>query len=233
MWERVIGAVLPTMARLLPPGSRVLEVGYGDGMLTCHLVHRLGWILTGLETRREAVEEARALVQRIGLGDRVELRLVQPHETRQHSGQYDGVFIKTVLYSSRDVAEYAQWLDWIAAVLKPGGVLVNLETGRSNRFTRSYRRVRRRAYADLCLYTAEIEELYAPRLEVVERRYFGGWSQFLAPLPFAYGLAWRLEELLRRRTPDNCFAVAIVAKKPTESAEACRSVDHGCPQASE
>lgn len=217
MWERVVGSVMPMMASLLPPGSRVLEVGYGDGKLTCFLARCLGWYITGLEIRREAFEEARASVERLGLADRVDLRLLEPYQTREHSGHYDGVFIKTVLYSSRDRTEYLEWLEWIAGVLKPRGVFVNFETGRANSLTQFYRRLRGREYVNSCLYTADIERLYDERFEVVYRRYYGGYSQFAAPVPYLYEAAAWLERTLKPRSADNCFAVAMICRKREDS----------------
>jgi predicted O-methyltransferase YrrM len=67
MWERVVRDVLPTIKALLPPGSRVLEVGYGNGLLTCYLCRELGWQLVGLEVDPEAHRLAEEHVGHYGL----------------------------------------------------------------------------------------------------------------------------------------------------------------------
>jgi hypothetical protein len=99
-------------------------------------------------------------------------------------------------------------------VLKPGGAFVNFKSGRANALTQWYRRLRRRSYTDLCLYTGQVEALYDARFEIIERRYYGGWSQFLAPLPALHVIASRLEETLRSRHADNSFIVSIIARRP-------------------
>lgn len=213
MWERVILESLPAIRSSVPPGSRVLEVGYGDGLLSCWLASELRWSTVGLDMRPEALEMARTAARRSGQEERLDFRLCRPEETRLHEGSYDAAFVKTVFYSSASLAEYAEWLDWILRVLRPGGVLVNYESGRANGLVQAYRRIRGRVYTDLCLYTREVEQLYDARFEVLFRKHYGGLSQFLAPLPGVYQAAARLEEALAGRTADNCFVVSFVGRK--------------------
>jgi protein-L-isoaspartate O-methyltransferase len=214
MWQRVLVEALPKMRELLPPESRILEVGYGDGLLTCYLCQELGWRVVGLEIDRKAQQLAEQHARQYGLSDRIEFRCGHPEEIIQHRGEYDGVFIKTVLYNSPDLAEYGRWLDWILTVIKPGGAFINFKTGRANGLTQWYRRLRRRSYTDLCLYTGQVEALYDARFEIIERRYYGGCSQFLAPVPALYRIASRLEENLRPRNADNSFIISIIARRP-------------------
>lgn len=47
-----------------------------------------------------------------------------------------------------------------------------------------------------------------------ERWYYGGWSQFLAPVRPLYLLASKLEEAIGVRHADNCFMVGMIARKP-------------------
>jgi predicted O-methyltransferase YrrM len=214
VWERVIRSVLPSLRRNLPPASSILEVGYGNGLLSCFMCRELGWNVLGLDVRSEAKAQAEANAERFALKDKAKFLLVDPSETRCRTGSYDGVFIMTVLYSSRDLAEYSAWLDWIGSVLKPGGILINFESGRANGLMQAYRRLRRREYKDLCLYTSEVETLYDERFEILERRHFAGWSQFLAPIPRLHGLAAKIEETLAPRHADNCFVASIIARRP-------------------
>jgi len=229
LWERVVRSALPAMRRNLPEGSSVLEIGYGDGLLSCFLGRELGWNILGLDVRPEARTQAAANAERFGLGGRTKFLAVDPAETRHHTGSYDGVFIKTVLYSSRDLDEYSAWLDWIGSVLKPGGILVDFESGRANALMQAYRRLRRREYTDLCLYTGEVEPLYDERFEILERRYYAGWSQFFAPVPGLRGFAVKVEETLARRNADNCFIVSIIARRPAAGAGTSRSRNGGNP----
>jgi protein-L-isoaspartate O-methyltransferase len=217
MWEKVVRDALPAVRGLLPPGSSVLEVGYGDGLLSCFMCHELGWKIVGLDVRPEAKQDAEANAKRFGLGDAAVFHLLDPIKTREHAGLYDGVFVKTVLYSSRDLGEYSAWLDWIGSVLKPSGILVNFESGRANRLMQVYRRLRRREYTNLSLYTGEVERLYDERFETIDRRYYAGWSQFFSPLPGLYQLAAGIEESLSPRTAGNCFVVSFIGRKPVSS----------------
>jgi predicted O-methyltransferase YrrM len=216
MWEQVVRDALPTMQRLLPPGSHVLEVGYGDGLLSCYFCKELGWRVFGLEVDREAQRLAQENARQHGLSHCVEFRCCSAEETFQLQGRYDGIFIKTVLYLSQDLEEYGRWLDWILSVLRPGGIFINFATGRANALTQYYRRLRGRSYTDLCLYTSKIEALYDARLDIIERRYYGGLSQFLTPLPWLYALASRIEEALSSRNADNSFIISIIARRRVE-----------------
>lgn len=210
MWERVFQDALPAIRKALPPGSSVLELGYGDGLLSCFLCRELGWTWTGLDIRPEARQQTESLICLHNLADRMTPLLCEPHETRQHTGQYDGVFIKTVIYTSTTLEEYRRWLDWIVSVLKPGGHMVNFETGRANGLVQLYRGMRGRPYTDLRLYTSQEERAYDERFEILFRRYYGGFSQFLAPLPPLYRLASKAEEAVSLRRADNCFVVSMI-----------------------
>jgi ubiquinone/menaquinone biosynthesis C-methylase UbiE len=214
MWERAIRDALPSMRVHAASGIRVLEIGYGDGLLSCYLCRELGWQMVGLDIDRNAQTGAVEHARQFGLSDSIEFICCSAEGTRKHDGQYNAVFIKTVLYNSPDIVEYEQWLDWILSVLKPGGVLINFETGRANGFTQWYRRMRGRTYIDLSLYTGEVERLYDSRFEILYRRYYGGWSQFFAPIGPLYKLAYRIEEAIKPRNADNCFVVAMIGKKP-------------------
>ena len=99
MWERAVRESLPAIRAAVPTGSRVLEVGYGDGLLSCFMAAELGWQVTGLDVRPEAGEAARAAARTCGLEERLDFRVVRPEETRQHAGRYRAVFVKTVFYS--------------------------------------------------------------------------------------------------------------------------------------
>ncbi|MBF0119171.1 MAG: class I SAM-dependent methyltransferase [Desulfobacterales bacterium] len=214
MWQRIFLTALPKIKELVPPGSHVLEVGYGDGLLTCWLCKNLGWNMLGLDMSQECFLSAKENSCRLGIENSADFICCNPEETWKHIGQYDAVFIKTVLYNAKNIEEYNKWLKWIISVLKPGGVLINFETGRANSFMQAYRKIRKRIYTDLCLYNKVVERLYDTCFYIVDRRYYGGWSQFLSRIPFFYYLAYSLEENMRVRHADNCFAVSIIAQKP-------------------
>lgn len=213
MWERAVLEALPKFGQFIPPGSRVLEIGYGDGLLTGFLCQKLGWQVRGLDCSESAHRLAIRNAKQYSFSEKVEFICCEPQETWQNQGRYDAVFIKTVIYNSPDLNEYGRWLDWIHSVLKPGGIFINFETGKARRGVQLYRRLRRREYKDLSLYTSKEEALYDERFEIIDRRYYGGWSQFFAPVPVLYKAAYRIEEAIRPRNADNCFVVSVIARK--------------------
>jgi cyclopropane fatty-acyl-phospholipid synthase-like methyltransferase len=148
LWEKVVRESLPHLRAAVPPQSRVLEIGYGDGLLSCFLASELGWQITGLDIRPQSRDAARAAASAFGMGECLDFRLCTPAETRHHPGPWDAVFAKTVLYTSRSLDEYDEWLAWVRSVLRPGGVFVNYETGRANGVMQLYRKLRRREYTD-------------------------------------------------------------------------------------
>lgn len=214
MWERAVLDMLSEIRRSVPPDSKVIEVGYGDGLLTCYFCSELGWEVTGFDILTTTRDIAQGNACRLGLENKAVFNCCTPEKTWQQTGEYDAVFIKTVLYNAPSFHEYGKWLDWVLSVLRPGGVLVNFETGRANRLVQAYRRMRGREYTDFLLYTGEVEQLYDERFVILERRYYGGWSQFLAPLAPFYRVAYRTEETFRKRDADNCFIVGMIARKP-------------------
>jgi len=213
MWERVVRAALPAIRDLAPAGSRVLEVGYGDGLLTCFFCRELGWRVVGLEVDSKAQQRAVRHARQYGLSEKVDFLYCDSDEIFQHLDRYDAVFIKTVLYLSQNLGQYGQWLDWIYSRLRPGGIFINFATGRANALTQGYRRLRGRSYTDLCLYTRQVEALYDTRFEIIDRRYYGGWSQFLAPVAPLYFIASRIEEILRPRHADNAFIISVISRR--------------------
>lgn len=213
MWKQIMTDALPEIKRLVPEGSHVLEVGYGDGLLSCYLAKELGWSIVGIDISPEAYKKAVENAARLNLEDRVKFLCCKPEETQKHQGEYDAVFIKTVLYHSKILEEYAQWLDWIHSLLKPKGVLINFETGKGNKIVQLYRKLRNREYSDWLLYTKSIEKLYDNKFDILYRKYYGGISQFFAPISFLYKIINKIEFFVVNRNAENCFAVAIIGQK--------------------
>jgi len=216
MWEEIICDALPTIRSLLPEGAKVLEVGYGDGVLSCFLARELGWEINGIDPDKNAYQRASELASLLGISDKVKFLCMRSQDfldKENINNKFDGVFIKTVLYNSKNLYEYEEWLHKIYNALKPHGTLVNFETGRSNRIVQTYRLFRGREYASWCLYNSAIERLYDKMFYIVYRRYYGGISQFFSGLPFVYKLLRRVESRVRSRNADNCFAVTIIGRK--------------------
>jgi hypothetical protein len=58
MWERVVREALSKIRQFVPFGSQVLEIGYGDGLLTGFLCQELGWEIVGLDSSQNAHRSA-------------------------------------------------------------------------------------------------------------------------------------------------------------------------------
>jgi lipopolysaccharide/colanic/teichoic acid biosynthesis glycosyltransferase/ubiquinone/menaquinone biosynthesis C-methylase UbiE len=180
LWRTALSGVLDVAGPMLPPGSHIIEIGYGSGRLACSLARHLGWRIAGFDISAGAGESARLNAERFGVSDLVEFHVQDPFVRPPDIGRYDGAFIKTVLYNARDSSEYAYWLDWIADSLKPGGIFVILESGRAGALMRLYRWFRKRGYRNAMLYSSSAEVLYGKRFEFLYSAYYGGWSQLVS-----------------------------------------------------
>ena len=216
MWKRVIKNTLEYSASMIPRGGKVVDVGYGDGLLTCYLAKTFGWRITGLDILPEAHRQASRYAREFGVDHLIDFRLVEPDDTWRHKSTYDAVFIKTVLYNAASLNQYAQWLDWVDSVLGPNGIFINFENGKANFLTYMYRKLRRRYYTDLCMYDENVQKLYEERFDVIYRSHHGSISQFLAPLKPAYDFVAAIEDRFFRRTAGNSYITSLVAKKRTK-----------------
>src|SRR5713226_9623641 len=60
-----LGPFFSSVQRHVPPGSRLLEVGYGPGVLGIYL-SRCGYTVLGIDTDPEVIELARRVNERLG-----------------------------------------------------------------------------------------------------------------------------------------------------------------------
>ena len=86
MWKFVLKDTWDVIRKTVPAGSQVLEVGYGDGLLSCYLCHHLGWNLVGLESNSRAYHTAQQNAERFGLSPRAKFKFCALEETTQHRG---------------------------------------------------------------------------------------------------------------------------------------------------
>ncbi len=113
---------LDLIARHVPVGSRVLDLGGGPGRYALHLAQR-GDVVTLADLSPVLVEEARQRLAGAGLSatalvaDAADLSGVP-------GAPFDAVLALGPLYHAADAEELARFIEQIAGVLRPGGVLL-------------------------------------------------------------------------------------------------------------
>jgi protein-L-isoaspartate(D-aspartate) O-methyltransferase len=86
--------VVARMTELLrpKPGDRVLEIGTGSGYQAAVLA-KLGADVVSYERQPELAESARANLDRVGLGDKVDVRLGDGSTGDPNGAKYDGIIV--------------------------------------------------------------------------------------------------------------------------------------------
>ena len=98
--------------------TRLLEVGCGVGLTTCHLAARYGCQIVAVDLSAEMVSWASRRAQRKGLQERIEFRIADAQDLPFAEGMFDVVMCESVTAFPADqqkaVSEYAR-------VTRPGG----------------------------------------------------------------------------------------------------------------
>ncbi len=129
-WSRLEGdegwlehaRTLTLIDRHIPAGSRVLDLGGGPGRYALHLAGR-GDVVTLVDLSPELVAQAAARLGAAGLsattlvGDAADLSAVP-------GAPFDAVLALGPLYHAADADELRRFIEQLAAVLRPGGVLL-------------------------------------------------------------------------------------------------------------
>ena len=100
-------------------GKRVLDIGCGAGGATVDLArrHQAGQVV-GIDPQPEACDAARALAERAGVADRIEIRRIVPGPLDFPDGSFDVVFSKDSIIHISDKEALARD---VYRILKPGG----------------------------------------------------------------------------------------------------------------
>jgi demethylmenaquinone methyltransferase/2-methoxy-6-polyprenyl-1,4-benzoquinol methylase len=111
------------MVSRVPPGGVVLDVAAGTALVSRRLA-RQGSRVVGLDQSASMVASGAANVRREGLADRVAFVLGDGQQLPFPGGTFDAL---TFTYLLRYVDDPAATLAGLARVVKPGGVVANLE----------------------------------------------------------------------------------------------------------
>jgi len=112
---------------LIPAGCRVLDVGCGAG-LASEALARLGHDVLGIDAAGEAIDAARAHAEGAGLA--LAYRAAMAEEIIAEGQRFPAVIALEVI---EHVADCATFMDQLAALLEPGGVLVMSTLNRTRR----------------------------------------------------------------------------------------------------
>jgi len=209
IWGPAIHDALTRARPHLPPGSRVLELGYNSGKMSCFLAQNYGWKITGYEITQEQQKKASLNAQTLGLLEEIDFRYCPPEKTFNISDKFDGIFVKSFLYHNKSFDGYVEWLNWFKSRLNPNGRLIAVENGEGRWTDRLIRNhlIPNCSWKNNQFYNEKIEGRLKEIFPKVEVHYFGGISQYLTSVPIAAKLAQKFEFPKAK----NCFIAAINA----------------------
>ena len=214
IWALVVSSALDRAAVLLPSNAKVLEIGYNSGMMSCYMAARYGWNIVGYDIADSSRIRAEATARHYELEEMTDFRVCSPDETLSIQGDYDAVFLKSVLYHISDKAVYRNWLDWLRSIVKDGGLVIAVENGRGGVIDKVYRKtIKRSRWADFLLFDGWAEQEFKQRFRHADIRYFGRFSQLFTSLPRACELIRTFEDRLCPPSADHCFVASVVARK--------------------
>lgn len=213
-WVPAVSSALDRAAAMLHSDAKVLEIGYNNGMMSCYMAARYGWNIVGYDIAESSRIKAEEIARHYGLQERTDFRVCSPDETLSIQGDYNAVFLKSVMYHISDKGVYRNWLDWLHSVVKDSGVVIAVENGRGGVIDKVYRKtIKRSRWADFLLFDGWAEQEFRQRFGHVDIRYFGRFSQFFASLPRVCGLIRTFENRFCPPSADHCFVASLVARK--------------------
>jgi sterol 24-C-methyltransferase len=119
LMEDKLGATLG-----LPPGSRVLDAGCGEGDVAIRLRTRFGLEVDGVDVLGFNIRRARRKAAKLGLTDSVRFQCLDYSDLPFPDQTFDGVYTMETLVHAFD---HRQALRELGRVLRPGGTLVLFE----------------------------------------------------------------------------------------------------------
>lgn len=150
----------------LAPGERLLDIGCGWGALVCYAARHYGVRAHGVTLSQAQYDHAQALVQELGLADRVTIEL---RDYRELEGIYDKI-ASIGMYEHVGIDTYPTYFKKIRSLLADDGILLNHGiTRRAKRERRAFRRpsASRRIILKYIFPGAELDHI-GHTLEVME-----------------------------------------------------------------
>jgi cyclopropane-fatty-acyl-phospholipid synthase len=130
----------------LKPGEHLLEIGTGWGGFALHAVKHHGVKVTTTTISREQHDYARALFEREGVADRIDLRF---EDYRNLTGTYDKA-VSIEMFEAVGLKHYDAYFGAVDRLLVPGGVFllqtITMNEGRFPEYIRSSDWIQRRIF---------------------------------------------------------------------------------------
>jgi len=214
IWAPAVSSALERASAILPSNARILEIGYNNGMMSSYMAARYGWNIVGYEIDDSLQLKAETTARKYGMEEKIDFRVCSPEDTLLIKGNYDAVFLKSVLYHISDKAVYRKWIDWLHSVVKDGGLVIAVENGRGGIIDRLYRKIIKRSrWGSFLLFDRWTDQELRKRFGHVDISYFGRFSQFFTSYPKICRIVRRFENRFLPSGSTHCFIASIIACK--------------------
>jgi cyclopropane fatty-acyl-phospholipid synthase-like methyltransferase len=214
IWAPAVSNALDRAAARLPVNAKVLEIGYNSGMMSCYMAAQYRWNIVGYDISDSSRIKAENTARHYNAEQMTDFRVCSPDSTLSIKGEYDAVFLKSVLYHISDKDVYRSWLDWLRGVIKEDGVVIAVENGKGGVLDKLYRGwFKKSRWADFLLFDSWAEQEFRRTFKYVDVKYFGRFSQFFTALPKICNLVRAVENSLFPPSVEHCFVASIVAQK--------------------
>jgi predicted O-methyltransferase YrrM len=214
IWAPAVSNALDRAAARLSVNAKVLEIGYNSGMMSCYMAAQYRWNVVGYDIDHSSRIKAEKTARHYNVEQMTDFRVCSPDNTLSIKGEYDAVFLKSVLYHISDKAFYRSWLDWIRSVIKDDGVVIAVENGKGGALDRLYRgQFKKSRWSNFLLFDSWAEQEFKRTFKNVDIKYFGRFSQFFTPFPKICSLVQVIENRFFPPTKNHCFVASIVAQK--------------------
>lgn len=115
------------ICEIIPPNSRVLDLGCGNATSLLQLVSRRNCQGVGVDFSPAMVTEAQSAVQQAGAADKLTIRQHRLPPVPTEFGKFDAVYSQRCLINLTAVEEQREAVQSVAGILKTGGAYIMIE----------------------------------------------------------------------------------------------------------
>lgn len=212
IWEPAVSFALEQGSTKLPADSKILEIGYNSGKMSCYMAKHYDWNVIGYEILEEQKIKAQENAKKYQVEDNLNFLTCPPEKTFEIEGEFDGIFLKSILYHNKSLEDYIKWIKWLKTKLKPGGVLMAIENGQGTILDRAYRKYNPRVtWGDNQFFNQTIEQEFRKVFPNITINYYGGISQYFTFNNTLFNCAKGMEKILPLKNSKRAFVASIVA----------------------